>query len=78
MAVAHNKGVCSIHVEILRQGAAPVTPCRHDSPAKSGGNKGDAAGRSADENGLNAPFSVRTGEDVGASGTLVFAAAGLQ
>ncbi|WP_208952114.1 hypothetical protein [Rahnella sp. ChDrAdgB13] len=62
--------MCGIHDEILRLGAAQLTPCPHDSPAHSGINKGDAASRSADVNGLNAPFTARTGEDAGVSAPL--------
>jgi len=62
--------MCGIHDEILRLGAAQLTPCPHDSPAHSGINKGDAASRSAGVNGLNAPFTARTGEDAGVSAPL--------
>ncbi|KDE33142.1 hypothetical protein AW40_29415 [Kosakonia radicincitans UMEnt01/12] len=42
--------------------AAPFAPCRHNSPAKSGGRKGVSEAARAVDSGLNAPLRRGTGE----------------
>ncbi|KFF80967.1 hypothetical protein IY40_00020 [Serratia marcescens] len=47
--MAMDKTVSDVHSILLDSDAAPVTPCRHDSPTTSGKCRGDTGGRSADK-----------------------------